>query len=200
VALLEAPFDWLARLPHKYRQRQVSYATVADARRLTGPAFVKPADAANKCFDSGVYAGGWAIPERRGFPDSTPVLIAECVAWEVEYRCFVLEGTVTTFAPYARAGHWVRSRDVRWIIPAAEADQVTRFCRSLAGDGKVSLPPAFTLDVGRIEGLGWAVIEANPAWSSGLYGCDPTRVLSVLRRACVHQPSLTDDDRRWSIR
>jgi hypothetical protein len=126
LVLLEPPFDWLARLPSKYTQRKVSYATVAEARRLDAPAFVKPADAANKCFDSGVYPGGWAIPERRGFPDSTAVLIAQPVAWEVEYRCFLLDGEVMTFAPYARVDRWVRSRDGQWVIPQTEIAQAGR--------------------------------------------------------------------------
>jgi hypothetical protein len=168
LTLPEPPFDWLARLPRRYALRQVRYATVAEARRPSGPAFVKPADPADKCCDSGVSTGGWAIPERRGFPKSTAVLNAEPVAWEVESRCFLLEGQVTTLAPYARAGRWVRSRDGRWVIPEAEADEVTRFCRSLAEDGKVSLPPTVTLDVGRIEGRGWTVVERT---RPGVPGC-----------------------------
>ncbi|WAS92153.1 ATP-grasp domain-containing protein [Nannocystis punicea] len=40
------------------------------------------------------------------------------------------------------------------------------------------------IDVGAIEDRGWAVAEANPAWASGLCGCEPARVLAVLR-ACV---------------
>jgi hypothetical protein len=39
------------------------------------------------------------------------------------------------------------------------------------------------VDVGRVAGRGWAVVEANPAWGSGLYGCDAARVLPVLRGA-----------------
>jgi len=49
--------------------------TFAQARRLTELTFIKPAAPANKGFDSGVYPGGWDIPERRGFPDSTSVLV-----------------------------------------------------------------------------------------------------------------------------
>jgi ATP-grasp domain, R2K clade family 2 len=200
LVLLEPPLDWLARLPRKYLHRQVRYATVAEARKLTTAAFVKPADATDKCFDAGVYLGGWAIPERRGFPEDTPVLIAEPITWEVEYRCFLLDGVVTTCAPYVRFGRWVRAGDYQWATPKPELEQVLAFCRSLAGDETVALPPAVTLDVGRIEGKGWAVVEANPVWSSGLYGCDPIHVLPVLRRASLRQQVLNDEDRRWSIR
>ena len=41
------------------------------------------------------------------------------------------------------------------------------------------------VDVGVIRNHGWAVIECNAAFSSGIYGCDPVAVLPVLRRACV---------------
>ncbi|MEP0802688.1 hypothetical protein NDI37_21395 [Funiculus sociatus GB2-A5] len=41
------------------------------------------------------------------------------------------------------------------------------------------------MDVGVIQGRGWAVVEQNAAWGAGLYGCDPIEVLEVLRYAVV---------------
>jgi hypothetical protein len=64
-------------------------------------------------------------------------------------------------------------------------------------DERVRLPPAIVLDVARVRGGGWVVIEVNPCWASGVYGCDPEAVLEVIRRACVPRARLTDDDRRW---
>ena len=52
-------------------------------------------------------------------------------------------------------------------------------------DELVTLPPAIVLDVGRLATGGWAVVEGNPAWASGLCGCDPAAVLSVLAAATV---------------
>jgi hypothetical protein len=57
-------------------------------------------------------------------------------------------------------------------------------------DGAISekdvvLPEAVVIDVGIIEGRGWAVLEANAAWCSGIYGCDPAEVLRVVERACA---------------
>jgi hypothetical protein len=163
----------------------VRFATVEDSRRLTAVAFIKPADNSNKCFDAGVYPGGWALPVRRGFAESTPVLIAEPVTWQVEYRCFLLEGKVTDCTPYVRWGRWIKAIDGRWQAPRVEVEQVAAFCKTMAADETVQLPPAFTMDVGLIEGRGWAVVEANPVWSSGLYGCDAAKVLPVLQRACL---------------
>ena len=41
---------------------------------------------------------------------------------------------------------------------------------------------------------GWAVIESNPAWGSGLYGCDLNQVLGVLQRACLKSNGVTEAD------
>lgn len=32
---------------------------------------------------------------------------------------------------------------------------------------------------------GWAIVEQNAAWGSGIYGRDPARVLDVLQHAAV---------------
>jgi hypothetical protein len=65
-------------------------------------------------------------------------------------------------------------------------------------DKDVALPPAVVLDVGLIAGRGWAVVEPNAAWGSGVYGCDPAAVLPVLRRASIPRDGLTDADARWA--
>ncbi|MCC6739503.1 MAG: ATP-grasp domain-containing protein, partial [Planctomycetia bacterium] len=57
------------------------------------------------------------------------------------------------------------------------------FASSILADPAVEVPRAAALDVGRIRGRGWAVVELNSAWAAGLYGCDPEAVLEVLRHA-----------------
>jgi hypothetical protein len=42
------------------------------------------------------------------------------------------------------------------------------------------LPRAVVVDVGLIDGRGWAVIEFNAAWGAGLNGCDPDKVLPAI--------------------
>ena len=49
-------------------------------------------------------------------------------------------------------------------------------------------PQAVVLDVGQIVDRGWAVVEANGAWGSAIYGCNPDAVLDVIRHATV-QPT-----------
>ena len=57
--------------------------------------------------------------------------------------------------------------------------------RRVLADPRVEFPRAVVLDVGVIAGRGWAVVEQNAAWGSGIYGCDPREVLEVLRYAAV---------------
>jgi hypothetical protein len=64
----------------------------------------------------------------------------------------------------------------------------------------VPLPPAFVVDVGLIEDRGWAVVEFNPAWCSGLLGADPAAVLSVLERACRKACELPPNETQWLVK
>ncbi|MBD1904208.1 MULTISPECIES: ATP-grasp domain-containing protein [Cyanophyceae] len=56
---------------------------------------------------------------------------------------------------------------------------------TLLPDERVEILQATVIDVGVIQGRGWAVVEQNAAWGAGLYGCDPIEVLEVLRYAVV---------------
>ena len=81
---------------------------------------------------------------------------------------------------------------------ATTADAAAFADRFLA-DPSVPLPPAVVVDVGLLADGGWAVVEANPAWGSGLYGCDADAVLPVVRRASMRIDDVGDADRRWVI-
>jgi hypothetical protein len=89
LRLLEPTLDWLPRLPEAYRRRRVTLATLREARSLAGPAFVKPPN--DKSFPARVYVGA-DLPD--GFDEDSPALVAEVVAWEKEFRCFVLDRTL----------------------------------------------------------------------------------------------------------
>ena len=195
LALLEPPFDWLPTLPAEYLQREARLATLGEARRLHRTAFVKPAD--DKCFLAGVFRSGQQLPGEVVLPGRTPVLIAEPVRWEVEFRCFVLDREVVALSPYLRRGELAQSPDRSWEDDRAE--DARAFARGVLCDVSVRVPPAVVVDVGIIEGRGWAVIEANAAWGSGIYGCDPAAVLRVVRRACLPQGDVSAADRRWVV-
>lgn len=197
LVLLEPPFNWLADLPEGYRSRTVRFATLAQARDCTQPTFIKPAD--DKCFAAKVYPSGSGLPADGLLPDATPVLMAEPVQWVVEFRCFVLDRKVEALSPYQRYGELAQTSDGRWPASETERQEALNFAVAVLSDTKVLFPPAVVLDVGIIEGRGWAVIEANAAWGSGIYGCDPAAVLRVVQRACVLKCQLSSADRPWLL-
>ena len=176
VTLAEPPDDWLVHLPAEYRGRDVQLATLGEARTLPEPMFVKPPN--DKSFPAKVYAGA-ELPA--DVPGATPVLIQEVVVWEKEFRCFVLDREVRAFSVYLRGGEL--ARESGYESTEAEDAEMLAFARRVLADQRVALPRAVALDVGLIAGRGWAVVEANGAWASGVYGCDPIAALEVIEHA-----------------
>jgi hypothetical protein len=178
LRLLEPTADWLPRLPEEYRKRRIDLTTLGEARAVEAPTFVKPPN--DKSFPAGVYTG----PELpREYDDVYPVLVAEVVTWEKEFRCFVLDRQIRTLSVYLRAGRLQREFD--FARSEEEEAEVRSFAETVLADSRVECPRAAVLDIGVIAGRGWAVVEQNSAWGSGIYGCDPEQVLEVLRFAAV---------------
>jgi protein-tyrosine phosphatase len=199
LALLEPPLDLLARLPAALLLREVQLARFRDLSRLRRPAFVKPADPLHKCFDAGIYAGARDIRAPRGIDPETPVLVAEPVEWLAEYRCFVLEGRVVATSPYLSFGRPVWRAWGQGGEKARPSPDALAICGRLLRERTAALPPAFVVDVGLVEGRGWAVVEFNPAWCSGLLGADPRAILQVLARACQDRHGLAEADTAWVV-
>ena len=176
LALTEVPEDWLPRLPEEYRKRRVERITLREARGRSGRNFVKPPN--DKSFPAKVYLGT-ELPEFTD--DEVFVLSAEVVEWVKEFRCFILDRRVLTFSVYLRNGVLQRENDF-YHTPEEEAE-VKSFIKTVLADERVDLPKAAVVDVGVIAGRGWAVVEQNAAWGSGLYGCDPAEVLRVLQQS-----------------
>ncbi len=195
--LLEPPFDWLATLPVSYSKRRVSATTLGEARLVTGAMFIKPAD--DKCFPAQVYSSGVELRDTEHLPAETPVLVSEPVEWEVEYRGFIRHNELQTLSPYFRDGNLAQTEDGDWPAAEEEVQEARDFYTRFLSDSEVKLPPGVVVDIGKIRGHGWAVVEANPAWSSGIYGCDPSRVLPVVESACVRADSVPDAHLQWII-
>ena len=124
--------------------------------RLRARTFVKPADPLDKWFDAGVYADPRDIrTARRERPDA-PVLLSEPVEWSVEFRYSVLEGKPVAGSPYIAYGRSVWN-GTDSPMPPAGLSVVHGVCESMKGE----LPPAFVIDVGVIEGRGWAVVDVQ---------------------------------------
>ena len=174
LKLLEPPEDWLPRLPEKYRKRQVSIMSLRSAHQLSKPAFIKPPN--DKSFPAKVYTGT-DLPE--GYDGDSPVLVADIVSWEKEFRCFVLDREPQATSIYLRSNQLQRQNG--FVASKDELQGAERFIQTILSDSTVALPRATVIDVGVISNSGWAVVELNSAWGSGIYGCDPEKVLEVLR-------------------
>lgn len=151
--------DLLLRLPPEFLRRDLSRKTLGDALASTFPSFIKPV--MPKQFRGAVYGSAEALAEEcRGIQMDTPVFVAEPVKITAEVRCFVLDGGVMAAAVYEGK---------------AEVADAVQFTRSVIKS--LPLPHAVVVDVGLIAERGWAVIEFNAAWGTGLNGCDPRSAL-----------------------
>jgi hypothetical protein len=198
IALLQPTPMWLTTVPEDLLRRTVRSGSFGQATRLSRPAFVKAASE-RKPFPSMVYETGVALRSAggSGCAESIPVLIAEPVEWALEVRCFVRDRAMASMSPYLRGGRPAVAADGEWALTDDERKGASDFVELLLRDSRVELPAAVALDVGYIPDRGWAVVEINSAWGSGLYGCEPGVVLTVVARASIPRESLSESDRPW---
>jgi len=182
LKLQEPSVDWLPKLAAKWRGRDVRLLTLGEARNVSGRAFIKPAD--EKCFDAKVYSKGSELPAVGPLPEDLPVLVQEVVEWKIEFRCFVSNRKVVTLSPYWRDGRLAKAEDGTWPVTQMELNAAQEFCEVALADASIEVPEIAVVDVGIINNHGWAVVESNAAYASGMYGCDPEKVLPLLLRAC----------------
>ncbi len=176
LVLWNPPEDWLVKLPHEYKLRNISITTLGEARARSEQAFIKPPN--DKSFPAGIYRGDELPTE---FEEGMSVLVSEVVHWEREFRCFVLDRRLETFSLYSRHGELQREQGFE-SEPWEDAE-AQDFVQEILSDPRVELPRATVIDVGTIQDKGWACVEQNAAWGAGIYGCDPSAVLRVLRQA-----------------
>jgi hypothetical protein len=179
--LKQNSFDWLAKLPIEYTKRKIEFMTLGEAKKITERKFIKPAD--DKCFDAKVYEAGEFQPHAI-IQDDYPVLVSEPVEFTLEYRCFVEMNRVRTWSNYIYNGH-IADPKLWEAVPANAECLPHEFVQDMLywEDGVDTVPSV--VDVGYIPGKGWAIIETNQAWASGLYGCDPERALKVMEQSCT---------------
>lgn len=182
LKLFEPRLDFLARLPPEFVSRTVEFMALGQARQKTYPLFVKPAG--DKTFAAQIYDTADELPAPDLWPDDLPVLTSEIVDWEVEYRCFVLDGQVVTASSYWRGEVSTQDESGAYLSPPDELEAALGFAARVLAHERFA--NGATLDVGIIRGCGWAVIEANPAFGAGIYGCAAERVLETVA-ACVER-------------
>jgi hypothetical protein len=177
-------FDWLAKIHPFYLKRKVEFMTLGEAKKLKETRFIKPAD--DKVFPASVYAPGTLVTHEVVL-DDTPTLVSEVVEFDLEYRTFTDGKKVLTWSNYVCYDH-IADPNYWDMIPYENA----RFPHDIVNDvlhdmnfhdwGIKTVPSV--IDVGRIKGKGWAIIETNQAWASGLYGCDPLQALLAMEKSC----------------
>ncbi len=134
---------------------------------------------AEKWIPSRVYKKGETIDG--GCKPDDWVLVQEPVRFTHEVRCFVLDGKLKTASYYRQSSEFKPQNldDAGEIseMLQTQVDQVT----------PLGLPPGVVLDFGFIAHSAdklfpgrWALIEANEAWASGLYECDPRAAFDVI--------------------
>ncbi|WP_211348955.1 ATP-grasp domain-containing protein [Nocardioides litoris] len=184
VAPLEAPVDWLARLPRALVRRRIEAVSLREAHGLRSPAFVKSPN--DKSVPARVYPDGTRLPGSDAVDPSAPVLVSDVVTYRSEVRLFVLDGEVRTASRYAE------DRD---LAPGPAPADALAFGADVLVAAGASLPSAIVVDVGRDADGAWSVVEANAAWASGSYAADPDAVLDVVLRAAGPRAAVADRDR-----
>lgn len=164
----------LTRLPPELLGRRVRASTLGEVRASVGPRHLKPVR--DKLFAARVVDPALE-PVGDELPDDEAVLDAEVVDLELEVRAFVLDGVVRAASVYARDG----ALQVEELEDGA-LSAITPLVRRLWA---VAPQPPCVIDLGRIRGGGWVVIEGNAAWGSGLYAADPEGAFEVIRAAVV---------------
>jgi hypothetical protein len=171
LGLLEPPEDWVGTLPQELLKRDLWVGTVADINRVADRSFVKPAN--DKVFQYGVYEH-WSDVPVRYVAQHCPIIVSEVVAFDLEVRLYVMDQAVVTASQY------------RLYREGVDEDQAVEQAIQFITPHLASfrLPSAVVIDVGHIEDRGWAVIEANQVYASGLYyQADARKVLPLLLRA-----------------
>lgn len=203
LGLLEPSNEWLAELPSHYLNRTVRAMHHADLRTIVDSRhFVKPAN--DKVFEAGIFEHGSHVPHRYIDP-RTPVLVSDVVYFNLELRCYVLDRRVATAGVYAFTDE-DRSEGRERLLYESGLEWIHGL---LDGpDVEIDMPSAVVIDIGFNPEFGWAVVEANQAYASGLYcggftneqatpGCNPVAVLPVLERAAGLRSKVTSNDEKW---
>lgn len=177
LTLLKPTDDWLNHIDESFTQRKISYGQLKDFIKEEN-IFIKCSDF--KTFKAGVYQ---KISDIKGFDSldkDITVFTSEVVEWELEVRCFVFNNEIKTYSSYWRNNVF----DTTMLSEKEQKDMFT-FFESFIQKYSFTLPPAIVLDFGIIKGKGWTLIEANPAWCSGLYACDAEKALEVIVKSCI---------------
>jgi hypothetical protein len=183
--LVANPFDWLAKLPETYTARKVSFMKLSEARNITEEKFIKPAD--DKCFPAKVYSSGKELTTNKDL-DDVPILVSHVMKFTSEYRCVVKDRKVITSCCYLYKDYRVAEPEINKPINYnVNYDAVVDFVNTMLADVAVECVESTVIDVGRFKKDTYAVIESNPVYASGIYGCEFVAMLDAIKAACINE-------------
>lgn len=178
--LINAPFK-LHQIPRDYLE-QVSKLGFAKrwikamkfgdlVQPIQEAVFVKPAY--QKYFEARVYKPSELIEGAAQPPDD--IYVQEPIEFFNEYRCFVNKGEILTMSSYRINKQFLCENTE---IPQQLYEIVQEICT------KTQINWGIVLDFGQtkqdiIDGT-YTFIEANEAWASGLYECDPNKCFDCI--------------------
>jgi hypothetical protein len=189
--------DWLPSLPQRFLNRKIRLTTLGDALTLPQGSFIK--SAISKHISGKLWSPADLQKATERLHPELLVLVAEPVQFLLEFRCFVAGREIATVSPYRRFDQVFDETRPSINQTSDETDAARGFAETVIRSANVECPPAFVVDVGYIKGQGWAVVEANECWASGIYYCDPINVLGVLRQACIPANPRTDTHVKWDF-
>lgn len=177
LTLTKPKDDWLSGISEEFMKRKISYGWLKE--------FVDEENIFIKCsnfksFKAGVFD---KVTNIKGFDTldlESTVFTSEVVEWELEVRCFVLNNEIKAHSSYWRNNDFDTN-----LLSETEQKDLFNFFKDFIKKYAATLPKAIVLDFGIIKEKGWALIEANPAWCSGLYACDAEKALEVIVESCM---------------
>lgn len=171
-ALAAPPQDWMSTVDPDHLGREVFTVPLSDLPTGHDRLFIKPAGIKIPGLSAAVWNPAQYAARARELdvPDQSLVqYTATVLDLDLEHRFVVVDGKVVTGSPYLIAGTIYHRQMTSPHFAEAEA-----YARRAVIALGAACPPAFTLDVGWDRATErWVVIEPNPLWSSGMYGCDP---------------------------
>ena len=162
--------DWLTTVPYALSKRVTIKSVVSQV--VNFPVFAK--SLRGKTIASRVYHSSDDFPP--GSRDEA-ILVQPVRDMAFEYRAFVLDGAILAASCYAKDGEL-------FVVEMDEASPMRNWMDGTAACLAPSLPRACVIDFGILRNGARCVIEANPAWCSGLYACDPSQALAVIGVSC----------------
>lgn len=198
IPLLSCGTRWMLGLPYEYVKRKILVCTVDEAAVVlqkhvahglwqTDRVFVKLPESKLDSAQAGLFTIAGDLTAdiiAAGFDSDAVVQLSEEIEIGIEARFFVLNRSVAAYSLYKTADGVTWGDDAfdtaSAIVTATdEFSDLYNFAAAVAADPRTTQPPGWVLDVG-MTANGPVVIEANAAWSSGPYDCDPYGVVNTI--------------------